>query len=52
MYRDKDKLISSLKEELQAKQEKITSLSDQLDQSETKMLEQKGKEMTAHDSHI
>ena len=38
----KDQLISSLKEELQTKQEKITSLSDQLDQRENGMLEQKG----------
>ena len=43
MYEDKDRHISSLREELQARQEKITSFSEMLEEREQVMLEQKGK---------
>ena len=50
MSQDKDRQISSLKEELQAKQREITSLIDQLKQKEKEMRKQKGKrnEHTLH----
>ena len=44
MYREKDQLVSKMKQELQAKQEEMISLSNQFEQREEEMLEQKGKQ--------
>ena len=44
MYKEKDQLISNMKQELQAKQEEMLSLSDQFEQREEEILEQKGKQ--------
>ena len=45
MYQDKDQLVSKLKEELQAEQKKMASLTDQFEQQqgEVGMLQQNGK---------
>ena len=42
MYRDKDQQILKLKEELRTKQEEMTSPSDEFEQREKEMQEQKG----------
>ena len=42
MCRDKDQQILRLKEELRAKQEEMTSLSDEFEQREKEIQEQKG----------
>ena len=43
MYHEKDQQISRLEQELQAKQETVTSLRDRCVQSETEVLKQKGE---------
>ena len=43
-YWEKDQLISKMKQEMQSKQEEMMSLSDQFEQREKEILEQKGKQ--------
>ena len=45
MYRDKDKQILKLKEELRAKQVEMSSPNDLFEQREKEMLEQKGTQI-------
>ena len=44
MYREKDELIKGIEEELQTKQAEMMSLSDQFEQREKEMLDEKGKQ--------